>query len=523
MLINIKDWWRRKTKSISSSINRTPSVGSNVEHDHNQVHHDVVIIGGGLCGLHCAYKLIEHHDDLSIGLYEKKPYLGGRISTKRHDNYVIEYVTPNYEPGKRNRFMTLLSELDIHSENLTPSPFAPSAPEFASLLPDEVKVFEKEMCVNGRLPDVLMLCMYCIRKVLAQNKIHHPWEVHAEELQQIVKKTCKYKNRFLHEVGILEIFHDFFSVECLQYMRRCEGQFGMISNNPQASEFFCRMFSMFAIFRWNVCTVGEGLNAIIERLSDKLIGKVDVQCSSKLLGVRCAFPHVRDRPTYKLSFESGSTVTCDHLVLTVPPENLCSIAGVPNTIKMLIRSSLKRVKLFKIFVIVENPPWGNGKAELMTDIELIHNMSDPQHTEGMMVFYTDTPYSTDENDESAILLRNKVSEILRVTYPQEKPSWKIKVVEMRDWYAKPALHSYVWHAGVDVKRVLGELGSFSLGFSPKENVHICGETFSDHQCFMEGAISSAEKVADKIAADIEQDHTKHERQLAYHRSLSSPQ
>ena len=179
MISNVKEWCLRKFRTSSSISSRTSNEDDNDDVQSRPSHHHIVIIGGGLCGLHCATTLLEtntEHSRHSIAIREKKPYLGGRICTKRHDTYVMEYVAPNLETGKQSMLMSLLSKLNISSDSMDVSPFAPKPPDFASLSPDELVLFEKELSVNGKMPDVFMIFMFGVRKILDHNGIHLPWD-----------------------------------------------------------------------------------------------------------------------------------------------------------------------------------------------------------------------------------------------------------------------------------------------------------------------------------------------------------
>jgi len=369
------------------------------------------------------------------------------------------------------------------------------------MLPDEVVLFNKEHSVNHRLPDVLMLCEHGINKILRDNGITTIREITNDAVQRDIRSTFTYKGRHLYEMGILDIFKDIFSKECLNFMRQHEGQYALISDNPRASEFMCRLAKLLYVFKWNIFYVGEGMNAITDKLHEKIRDKVDVRFKCSLESIRRSKTQ-KDR--YELVFASGLVVTCKHVILTIPPENLCEVKGIPMRITEMVKSSLQSVRLFKVFVIVENPPWG-GIADHMTDIEHLQPITDSSRSEGVVVFYTDHPNLAQEpqtdQKEMSILLRGQVAETLRTMYPDDK-QWKIKVVEMSDWYAKPELQLFVWRSGVEPHLVMDDLTAFSIDKKERQ-AHVCGEAFSDNQCFMEGAISSAEKVVRRVSLDLD--------------------
>jgi hypothetical protein len=71
---------------------------------------------------------------------------------------------------------------------------------------------------------------------------------------------------------------------------------------------------------------------------------------------------------------------------------------------------------------------------------------------------------------------------------------------VRDWSGHPcAGAAHLWRSGVDSEEVRESVTSFSLeGHSRRQNVHICGEAFSDAQGFIEGALTSTSLVLGQL-------------------------
>jgi hypothetical protein len=74
---------------------------------------------------------------------------------------------------------------------------------------------------------------------------------------------------------------------------------------------------------------------------------------------------------------------------------------------------------------------------------------------------------------------------------------------IRDWSRKPYVGAaHVWRPGADPVSVSKALRAFSLDGDVANNVHVCGEAYSDFQGFIEGALRSACQVCDEIAPGL---------------------
>jgi len=72
---------------------------------------------------------------------------------------------------------------------------------------------------------------------------------------------------------------------------------------------------------------------------------------------------------------------------------------------------------------------------------------------------------------------------------------QISCFGIRDWSREPFnAGCHFWKAGVRVEDAIKELSMFSLDASSPKNVHICGESYSDFQGFIEGGLRTALEV-----------------------------
>src|SRR5438132_3764226 len=93
-------------------------------------HRDVVVIGAGISGLVCAYRLKKL--GLDVALVEKSGRVGGVIQSERIDGYLIERG-PNSSQGT-DELVALVDELGITDELVEGDPKAPAYVYFGGRL-----------------------------------------------------------------------------------------------------------------------------------------------------------------------------------------------------------------------------------------------------------------------------------------------------------------------------------------------------------------------------------------------------
>ena len=75
----------------------------------------IVVIGAGLSGLTCAYRLQEKGFDVSV--YEAHNRVGGRVFTVSVDGYLAELGGQNiFDGGEAENMLSLIEELGLETE-----------------------------------------------------------------------------------------------------------------------------------------------------------------------------------------------------------------------------------------------------------------------------------------------------------------------------------------------------------------------------------------------------------------------
>ena len=74
----------------------------------------IIIVGGGLSGLSCAYRIAQKRPDIEVVLLEKSPHLGGVISTWSEGEWVCDLAVN--ATRAHPAFWRLVKDLDLSNE-----------------------------------------------------------------------------------------------------------------------------------------------------------------------------------------------------------------------------------------------------------------------------------------------------------------------------------------------------------------------------------------------------------------------
>ncbi len=445
-------------------------------------HYDLAVVGGGIAGLYCC---LHAPAGMRVVLFEATGRVGGKIETVAMEGFQAEYGAMRFDPGHQPMVGKLLQDLDLATE-----PF----PEYNSP-PVEERRTKYDLANDEKDLNALELFTRAIGRVLGRSE-SELMSLTPQELEDL-RRHGRHGGHYLWEQGLWNVLSDVLSPGAIKYIVNDGSFFHMIHENPGA------VWMITWITMLQMSPSLRGIQGGMERITDQMLARIQDK------GVEVHLHHALQALTpdggkkVTLTFPAG-TCTADHVMLALPPCLLRMVRGLPDDIRALL-CAVVPIPLVKCFFVVREPWWhestpNHGIGGVPTRELHYYRQGD----RGNIMVYADRPcisfwsryVKADYHDQTEV---NGDPELPLAFAKQMKiDRERILAYGIRDWTREPyGAAGHLWRAGVEPWKTSVRLESFSLTDRAPENVHICGEAFSDFQGFMEGALHSAHSALTK--------------------------
>jgi len=216
--------------------------------------------------------------------------------------------------------------------------------------------------------------------------------------------------------------------------------------------------------------VREGLSAIVDGLAAR-IGHSRIQTGVDVVRV------VQNKNTWSVITRSGHTRTTTRLVLAIPVDALRLL------VREMVPKHLQSAPLIRIYARFPHIDWLKGR--IVTDSPLRYIIPVRPDNGLVMISYTDGRDAEGwihllEKDGKDVLTRRIQTEVSKLFPDAPKPIW---------------VRAYPWKEGC----TYWGPKSTPAQLNPRPGLFLCGESLSsEHQAWVEGALETAESVADAI-------------------------
>ncbi len=451
--------------------------------------YDLVIVGGGIAGLYCC---MHSKQNKKVGLFEATNRIGGKIETVKMDVFDAEYGAMRFDPSKQPMMKELVQELGLELEDF----YEYSCPPLENIR----TLYDLDDSEKGKT--TLQLFNLGLQRIFNRTE-DELLSLKEEEIEHI-KREGKYKGRYLWEQGFWNVFSDVLSNDAIKYIIMEGSFFHFIHENISTADWGTDWIKLFQMSK-HLKGIKNGMSLITDTMFDRVRDRVEVNKNHILLEIS---PDDYSGNRIKLRFENNKKekiVRTRNVILALPQRSLKLIKGIPDNIRNLLDSVIE-VPLVKCFFVIKNPWWEENipnEGVIPFPTREMHYYK--KYGKGNVMVYADRPYIYFWNQfvnasyhPEAEIEGNKELPLMFARRMNVNPD-NIITYGIRDWGREPyGAACHMWRSGVKSLEIGKIMEGFSLNNARIINVYICGETYSQFQGFMEGAVRTAHNVISKI-------------------------
>lgn len=414
--------------------------------------YEVAIIGGGITGLYCAYKLLKINPNLNVAVFERSERLGGRIETVKLGEFNAEFGPMRFEiPRKKNEkggqelFYKLIKELGFEDDDLLPFPDYSTAPiDMSKYNLSESEKICKDAKELMKLGIFRLLKFYRLKYMkgnfdfqkISESNNNNKWlsslnekryshmKKNASYISDVELREYIYRERHgegndvekragekigfkeiigkiepdikLYQLGFWNALSYVLTNDAIKLIRDNGNFYHLLPENPNAIEwiiFWLRGFKPTD----KLVKIKQGSHEIIRRIVVELRNKQKYPNFKIFTENEVeSFSQLENNGTSiaKVNFINGQHIFANDVIITIPKAPLLKIGDSLKSVSNEL-DSVFGFPLLKCFYVVENPWWKEDtpvhtRASSIPAREIHY---DKKGNLGIVLLYMDRPYS----------------------------------------------------------------------------------------------------------------------------------
>jgi len=440
-------------------------------------YYNFIVVGGGIGGLNTATEILKHiktstttttTDHQPLLLLEATNKLGGRVSTFHKRNILYEEGA-----GRIGEHQILINKLVKHFklEHLK-HPLSSNASNIIIKQPNQPDYLPLQLKYPS-IDDIIIELNHLVKK----NKIteQHLINTNLLDLADELLTSANTKNPISNYMIDINPYYS----ELKHF------------NSKSALEIFTKEFNQTIKY---YSLGGNGLIQIIHCLENeiKTHGGI-IKLNSKCISIE------RHKELFKLQMENSKhTYYTSNLILALPKDallNLSILSSIPRIRKLL--NSVVVEPLYRIYAKYSHDTngkvWFSGMSKTITNLPVKYIIPINEKTGIIMISYTDSIYAKywlKLRMKGDAIFMKELNRQLSLIFPLIEippPLW----ISHYYWNAGAAY----WKVGSHPEKVMNEIIQ-PLGTAVP--LFICGENYSTHQAWMEGALETSNLVIEHL-------------------------
>jgi len=441
--------------------------------DINKIY-DFLIAGGGIAGLYTAYHLKQKYPSASICIVELSNRLGGRLHTINPEpNIYFEAGGARFNDNQK-RIIKLIDELGLTNKKFPIS----SSSIYKAIQPNyDTKLETIYPTIDSFIKD----CENLIK------------QKHIPETELI-------------NTTLLEFAHKYYSKQypsIKNYLISIYPYYSELAilNTKEGIHLFTNEFSN----KTQYYVLGGGLQQLTDTILQTLTTNTKSHTKSHtksnlniLLETELINIELNKLGYYNIiTSQTQNYIGAYNIILAIPKNGLSRIkylTRIPKISKMINSVSLQ--PLYRIYACYPNnkslgKTWFDGLSKINTNLEIKYIIPMDYKHGIIMISYTDSKFAKYWlNHVVNGTFEKELYKQLKLLFPDkdipQKPKW------FKHYYWD--IGAGYWKPGFDKDKILKSI----IKPIPGENIFICGENYSSHQAWVEGALETADLVLEKI-------------------------
>jgi len=455
-----------------------------------QKYYDYVIVGAGISGLYTAHELCKKYPSAKICILEATKYIGGRLHSIKYDGLIMDGGGARFNTEQR-RIISLIKEVGLWDKvipigsDITYKPVNDTTNDTN---------FKSSSDLKNKFPTIDDFIVF-MKKYIKEKHIKRDALINTTILEFAVEHFSKdYPKIKQYLINIYPYYSELGVLNAVEGLNLFSNEFS------DKTKYFI-------------------LNGGLEQLTETIYNKLKDLNKTK----KCNIDIYEETPVLKISYgfctvktyQVGYIIETDtennkidflanKVILTIPKNKLINIKFKLNS----LTSNDKLDKLFKNINSVQNEPlyriyarypldkkthkvWFDGMGKISTNLPIKYIIPNNYEKGVIMISYTDSKFARYWFKKvSEGTFEDTLNKQLKQLFPDINIP-KAKWYKHCPWISGAGY----WKKGYDKNIIMPQMIE-ALGHN--KNLYICGENYSSHQAWVEGALETSDMVLDKI-------------------------
>ena len=455
--------------------------------------YDYIIVGAGISGLYTAYNLNKNFPNKKICIIEASQYIGGRLHSIKYDGIIVDGGGARFNT-KQYRVVSLVKELKLNNKlypitniiNYTPiNPNYDKSLEILFPTIDKFINYLQTIIKKYNISDEELINMTILDSV--------DYDLEKNKNKKIDKKYKSISDNYPTIKQYLIDIYPYYS------------ELGVL-NALEAINLFTNEFSE----EMKYYCINGGMEQLAELIYNKLKKEKNVtlykeyslETINKINSNSNSNSNSNDNSNiyYELKCGNNKLLETEHLILAIPKNKLILIDYLKKN-KDLYKNlnSIQNEPLYRIYARYPlnketGKVWFDKMQKISTNLPIKYIIPINYEKGVIMISYTDSKFANFWSKEVIngtfeMTLNKELKQLFPdITIP------KAKWFKHCPWVSGAGY----WKKGYDRKKILDTI----IQPLTNEKLYICGENYSSHQAWVEGALETANYVLKKLGITI---------------------